>query len=44
MKGPAVGERVKVTYSKGDSGDKVTTIVPYPMAATHTKKSKKSAA
>jgi hypothetical protein len=45
MKGPVnVGERVSVTHSKGDSGDKQTTVVPYPMAATHTKKSKKSAA
>ena len=44
MKGPVnVGERVKVTYSKGESGDKVTTIVSYPMATKH-KKSKKSAA
>jgi len=45
MKGPVnVGERVKVTYSKGESGDKVTTVVPYPMASKHTKKAKKSAA
>ena len=44
MKGPVnVGERVKVTYSKNDGGDKVTTIVSYPMATRH-KKSKKSAA
>ena len=44
MKGPVnVGERVKVTYSKSDGGDKVTTIVSYPMATRH-KKSKKSAA
>src|SRR5436190_4970582 len=44
MKGPVnVGERVKVTYSKGDGGDKVTTIVSYPMATKH-KKLKKSAA
>jgi len=45
MKGPVnVGERVKVTYSKADGGDRVTTIVPYPMATKHTKKTKKSAA
>ena len=45
MKGPVnVGERVKVTYSKSDGGDKVTTIVSYPMATRHTKKTKKSAA
>ena len=45
MKGPVnVGERVKVTYSKGDGGDKVTTVVPYPIATKHTKKAKKSAA
>ena len=44
MKGPVnVGERVKVTYSKGDGGDKVTTIVSYPMDTRH-KKTKKSAA
>src|SRR5258706_141285 len=44
MKGPVnVGERVKVTYSKSNGGDKVTTIVSYPMATKH-KKSKKSAA
>jgi len=43
MKGAVnVGERVKVTYSKS-GGDKVTTIVSYPMATKH-KKSKKSAA
>lgn len=30
MKGPvAVGERVKVTYTKTDSGQKVTTVEPY---------------
>ncbi len=28
-----VGERVKVTFTKSDSGDKVTTIVPYPNKA-----------
>ena len=47
MKGPVnVGERVKVTFSKGDGGDRVTTIVSYPMATKHmhTKKAKKSAA
>jgi uncharacterized protein YaiE (UPF0345 family) len=45
MKGPVnVGERVKVTYSKSDGGDRVTTIVSYPMATKHTKKTKKSAA
>lgn len=26
----SVGERVKVTFTKSDSGDKATTIVPYP--------------
>lgn len=47
MKGPVnVGERVKVTYSKGEGGDKVTTVVAYPMASKHTKrmKMKKTAA
>ena len=45
MQGPVnVGERVKVTYSKSDGGDRVTTIVSYPMATKHTKKTKKSAA
>jgi len=45
MKGPVnVGERVKVTYSKGDGGDKVTTILSYPMATKHSKKTKKTAA
>jgi hypothetical protein len=46
MKGPVdVGERVKVTYTKGDSGDKVTTVVPYPTASrSSTKKNKKTAA
>ena len=40
-----VGERVKVTYTKGDSGDKVTTVVPYPTATSaKTKKTKKTAA
>jgi hypothetical protein len=43
MKGPvSVGERVKVTYTKGDSGDKVTTVSPYPTATK--KKMKKTAA
>ena len=45
MKGPVnIGERIKVTYSKGESGDKVTTIISYPMATKHAKKPKKSAA
>ena len=45
MKGSVnVGDRVKVTYTKGDSGDKVTTVVPYPTAARTVKKSRKSAA
>ena len=46
MKGPvSVGERVKVTYTRGDSGDKVTTIVAYPTASrSATKKMKKTAA
>ena len=44
MKGTAnVGERVKVTYSKTDGGDKVTTIAPAPVAS-HSKKTKKTAA
>jgi hypothetical protein len=44
MKGTTnVGDRVKVTYSKMDSGDKVTTIVPAP-TASQTKKTKKTAA
>jgi hypothetical protein len=44
MKGTTnVGDRVKVTYSKMDGGDKVTTIVPAP-TASHSKKTKKSAA
>jgi hypothetical protein len=38
-----VGERVKVTYSKADGGDKVTTVEASP-AASHTKKTKKTAA
>lgn len=43
MKGPvSVGERVKVTYTKGDSGDKVTTVSSYPTATK--KKIKKTAA
>jgi len=32
-KAVTVGERVKVTYTKSDSGDKVTTIVAYPTKA-----------
>ncbi len=28
-----VGERVKVTFTKSDNGDKVTTIVAYPNKA-----------
>ena len=32
-KAVTVGERVKVTFTKSDSGDKVTTIVPYPNKA-----------
>ena len=46
MKGPVnVGERVKVTYTKGESGDKVTTVVSYPTASrSSTKKMKKTAA
>jgi len=44
MKGTtSVGDRVKVTYSKTDGGDKVTTIMPAP-TASHSKKAKKSAA
>lgn len=43
MKGTAnVGERVKVTYSKMDGGDKVTTIAPAPVAS-HSKKTKPAA-
>ncbi len=38
-----VGDRVKVTYSKTDGGDKVTTVVAYP-TASHSKKMKKTAA
>ena len=34
-----VGDRVKVTYTKGDSGQKATTIAPYTAKAkTKTKK------
>lgn len=45
MKGPVnVGDRVKVTYTKGDSGERVTTVVPYPTASRIMKKSRKSAA
>lgn len=46
MKGPVnVGERVKVTYTKGDGGDKVTTVAPYPTTSrSATKKMKKAAA
>ena len=44
MKGTAnVGERVKVTYSKTDGGDKVTTIAPAP-TVTHKKTTRKTAA
>jgi hypothetical protein len=44
MKGSVnVGERVKVTYTKSDDGDKVTTVVAYP-AAPAKKKTKKTAA
>jgi hypothetical protein len=32
-KAVSVGERVKVTFTKSDSGDKATTIVPYPNKA-----------
>lgn len=32
-KAVSVGERVKVTYTKSDSGDKVTTVVAYPKKA-----------
>ena len=38
-----VGERVKVTYSKTDGGDKVTTVEASP-AASHPKKTNKTAA
>jgi hypothetical protein len=45
MKGPVnVGERVKVTYSKGDSGDKVTTVVSYPTTSRSAKKKTKKTA
>ncbi len=44
MKGAVnVGDRVKVTYSKADGGDKVTTIAAAP-AASHAKKTKKTGA
>lgn len=44
MKGPVhVGERVKITYTKSDGGEKVTTVVAYPSASMK-KKTKKSAA
>jgi hypothetical protein len=33
----AVGEKVKVTYSKSDSGQKVTTVAPYEAKASHSK-------
>jgi hypothetical protein len=43
MKGPVnVGDRVKVSYTKSDGGDKVTTVVAYPSASTK-KKPKKTA-
>jgi hypothetical protein len=43
MAGTAIntGDRVKVTYTKGDSGQKATTIAPYK-AKVSTKKSKTS--
>jgi len=42
MKGTVnVGERVKVSYTKSDGGDKVTTLMAYPAAAK--KKTKKTA-
>ena len=40
----SVGERVKVTYTKGDNGDKAVTVVPYPTASKSAKKTKKTAA
>jgi RNA recognition motif-containing protein len=44
MKGSInVGERVKVSYTRSDGGDKVTTVVAYP-AASARKKTKKTAA
>ena len=44
MKGTiAVGDRVEVSYTKSDGGDKVTTVMPYP-TAQHAKKTKKTAA
>jgi len=33
----AVGEKVKVTYSKSDSGQKVTTVSRYEAKASHSK-------
>ena len=33
----AVGGKVKVTYSKSDSGQKVTTVAPYEAKASHSK-------
>jgi hypothetical protein len=39
----AVGGRVKVTYSKTDGGDRVTTVVAYT-TASHLKKTRKTAA
>jgi hypothetical protein len=43
LKGPVeIGERVKVSYTKSDGGDKVTTVVAYPSASS--KKKTKSAA
>jgi hypothetical protein len=46
MKGPiSVGERVKVTHTRGDGGDKVTTVVSYPTASrSSAKKMRKTAA
>jgi hypothetical protein len=41
----SVGERVKVTYTRGDNGDKAVTVVPYPTASkSSSKKTKKTAA
>ena len=44
MKGAVnVGGRVKVSYTKSDGGDKVTTVVAYPSASSK-KTTKKTAA
>jgi hypothetical protein len=32
-KAVSVGERVKVTFTKSDNGDKATNIIPYPTKA-----------